>query len=181
MRRTITVLGMLVACTGSDEEAKRDQLPKESVRTHRYTNQQDGYATDAPDEWSVSEDRGSTIFTAPNGKKHTIVVRAAARPRQLVEGRNTTTDDITAATERVLRTLPNATIVRRWSFSDAAMPAQAFAVEFSPPGLDRRYQRVHVVALGAQRLFHLSYTAPAGDQISEAALEHMVIGLQEEG
>lgn len=179
MRAVLALAVLTAACTAPDEGSSTS-APVEAVPTHRYISPEDRYALDAPDEWTISRDRGATVFTAPRGKKHSIVVSTAPKPIQLVEGRETSAEDVAAATERVLKTLPRASIERRWTIRGAATPAQAFALEFTPPGLNRRYQRVHVVVVGAERLFHLTYTAPANEQISDAALQQMVVGLQEE-
>ena len=176
MRTALTLAMLVAACTDQDENA----TPSESLATHRYTDREARYAVDAPDEWAVSQERGSTIFTAPHGKKHTIIVRAAPKPVHFVDGRETSTEDVVGATERVLKTLPAATIKRRWEIAGSGFPARAFALTFSPPGVGKPYQRVHVVVVGNERLFHLIYTAPAGETVSDATLEQMVRGLKEE-
>lgn len=175
MRHLITLLALSSGCTGSTES----ETANDHVLTHRYDNREARYSLDAPDTWTVTQERGSTIFARPRSKQ-TIVVRSAPKPGELKEGHATTEADVVAATERGLKMLPRVAFRRRWQVKDAELSGEAFAFTFTPLSVGTSYQRTHVVLVGKTRLYHVVYTAPAGEAIANDVLEEMVAGLKEE-
>lgn len=176
----IVAIGVLTACgSGSNPSAGEE----------RYTNQAQGYSVDQPVGWNPSIVRGFAQFApkqettrSAQNQNHTIVVRAGLIRRELKEGKPTTNDDVAAATENVLRELPRAQIGARTQLQGAVLPGVRFSMTFVPPGRTARYRREHALLFGTQRkVFHVIYTAPAGEQIDEQAFKTMVTTLGEEG
>lgn len=174
MRGLLTVMLLSTGCTGSEERSE----PRHTMQ--RYTNTAEMYSLDAPEGWTASLDRGSTIFTAPGGLKHTVVVRSAPTPLHIIDGNETSKEDVIAATQKALQLLPKGSIERQWTVAGTQLRAEAFSVRFTPPGFAKQYARTHVVVLGKHRVFHVMYTAPIGEKVVEDVLTDMVTGLQEE-
>lgn len=164
------ITALLTACGGSEPNHER------------YDNAEQRYSVAQPEGWTPSIVRGSAQFTSRAGaalKKHTIVVRAAEMPREITEGKSTTRDDVVAATARVLNAMPRARVGEGQVVASTELPATRFSLTFLPRGFKETYRREHVVLVGSKRLYHVIYTAPAGESIDEAAFKTMVTTLTE--
>ena len=168
---------LLSACTASE--------PMSFETGERYENAEQGYGLTQPVGWTRDLVRGSAQFAPTAGAsgkrnaKHTIVVRASEKPRELKEGKPTTNEDVIAATELVLRGMPQAKLTAKSAIADARLPGARFSVTFVPPGHKQRYRRDHAVLVGTSRVFHVLYTGPAGEPVDEAAFNKMVFTLSE--
>jgi hypothetical protein len=116
----LALFAMIAACGGGSSEQPGQ----------RYLNRAQGYSLEQPDGWAASDDHGSTKFTPPNGGKHTIIVRSAARPAEIREGQPATNADIFAATSRVLRGMPRANLGAPTLISGTELPGALFTVTF---------------------------------------------------
>jgi hypothetical protein len=173
-----TLVPIVVALAGC---AVSDSLV--STSEQRYHNETQGYAVDQPSGWSPAIVRGSAQFSpgAADKQRHTIVVRSATKPREMIEGQPTTTEQLVAATERVLRGLPKAKLGDRAPIVGAELPGTRFTVTFVPRGQTKSYRRDHAVLVGTKRIFHVFYTSPVNEPVDEAAFKAMVTSLTEEG
>ena len=169
MTRAAILLWLLlgVACNGS---------------SHSERHFEQGFTASLPAGWRSSFVRGNVQLTSPEQSlaKHTIIVRAADKPRELREGTPATAEHIVDTTEQVLRGLRKAEIARRAAIVGAKLPGAVFTLSFVPRGLARPYQREHAVLVGKKRMFHIIYTAPAGEPVDKAAFERVVTTLVEE-
>lgn len=169
--RMVALVLLLNACTGDDGPVHE---------THRWVSVERDYSLQVPDGWTFREERGSTVFTAPDGRKHSVVLRTAPIPHEIAEGRSTSKDDITKATQQVVQSLPSAHVQRRWTLDDSTLPAEAFSVDFQPSSTKQRYQRHHVVLIGSHRIYHLIHTAPTTEQVTASLVSHMAASLRED-
>jgi hypothetical protein len=138
---------------------------------------EEGYSLQEPDGWTPTRVRNSMQFTAPNTpqtRRHAIVVRTAPIPKE------SSTAELVVATERVLRALPAARMDEPRIWSNGTLPGTRFSVTFKPSGQHATYVREHAVLFG-RRMFHVIYTAPAGEKIDEAAFLKILNSLNEEG
>lgn len=172
IRRFVTPLVFALGCA-SDAGPSAERL----------TSTAHGFSVEQPAGWADTVVRGSVQLAPVDAKlaRHTIVVRATERPREIVEGTPATPAAIIATTEQVLRDWPRTTVAPRGHLSAARLPGARFALTFLPRRLDRTYRREHVVLVGARRVFHVMYTAPANEAIEESALDRVVATLAEEG
>jgi len=175
MRHAATCLALFLcsACgIGGSSEPKR-----------RYSNEAQGYVIAQPDGWTAWEHRGFAQLTPVRSKsmqRHTIVIRAAKKPQQVVDGKPTTDADLVAATERVLRALPKSTLSTKAAF-DGELKGVRFSLSFVPRGLTRPYRREHALLLGSTHVFHIIYTSPSNEPMDEASFRTVVTTLSEEG
>jgi hypothetical protein len=180
--KSAVAAAIALACWGSGCTASESPLSEPSA-VYRHAEQ--GYMVATPKGWTATMVRGSAQFAPPvgaksAGRKHTIVIRAQERPAELTEGKPATREDMLLATEKVLRALPRATVGARTAIADSELPAARYSLTFAPPLADgRSYRREHVVIVGSKRLFHVIYTAPAGEAVDEAALVAMASTLTE--
>jgi hypothetical protein len=142
-----------------------------------------GFAANPPTGWQSAEVRGNVQFTSrePARAKHTIVIRAAEKPRELREGTPSTVDGIVDTTAIVLRALPKSNVASRTTIAGAELPGAVFSLSFVPRGLETRYRREHAVLVGKKRMFHVIYTAPADETVDKTAFDRIVTTLAEEG
>lgn len=173
MRCAILALA-LFACAGSE------------AVTHsavRYTNAEQHYSVDQPDGWTVGLERGAARFSPADKVKarHAVVIRSALRPRELVEGKPTTDEDVIAATSKVLTSLPQAKLEDKTVLPSGGLAGVRFTVTFTPIRSSTRYRRTQVTLFGHNRLFHVIYVAPEADVVDEDVLKQMVSTLDEEG
>jgi hypothetical protein len=160
---------LLVACAAGGSERRHVEVGQD-------------YSVDQPDGWEATSVRGATrIAPGPSAKeaKHTITIRAADRPHEIVEGKRARREDIVAATERVLRAMPQAKLEHHRELEGDALSGVRFSVTFVPRGLATKYRRQHVLLFGSSsRIFHVFYTAPAHEPVNEDAFETVVTTLR---
>jgi hypothetical protein len=158
------------ACTSSSTDARP-----------RYLDPNKAYTVVQPDAWSPSIVRGLAELrrTDTAHARHTIVIRASERPASIIDGKATTREDVLASTTKALVALPGASVASPKPVADAGLPATRFSLTFQPRGLSARYRREHAVLVGAKHLYHVIYTAPAGEPIDERAFSTMVTTLTE--
>lgn len=158
----LIALAAVAACTDSSPERER------------YEDAQHHYSLLLPSGWKPATVRDATELAPPDAKRHRIVIRHSEK--------GTRPDaQIVSATETVLKSLPAAL-----SYSDEGavvagqLHGQRYRVTYVPPGLHERFQRTHIVLLG-RNVFHIIYTAPAGERVNETALNEVINTLTEEG
>ena len=147
----------------------------------RYSDPDKTYVVAQPSEWEAAITRGHTELRSTDRQRtrHTIVIRSAVRPREIVDGKPTTREDVVTATTKALRALPRSSVRAVTTVEDTEIPATRFSLTFQPRGLSALYRREHVLLLGAKHLYHVSYTAPANEAIDERAFSTMVTTLTE--
>jgi hypothetical protein len=168
MRQALLLLSF-AACSSDDA------LP-------RYENHDHSVSVQQLEQWEIGEVRGAIQFSprAAARARHRIVVRSAEKPREVREGVPATSDNLVSTTERVLKDTPRGTLVRGASI-ETSLPAAHFVLTFVPRGLTTRYRRDHVVLIGKQHVFHVTYTAPATEAMDADAFNSIVKSLEEEG
>lgn len=174
---TLALAALLSACGPSD--------PISEHLGDRYVNKEQHYSVTTPNGWEVTLVRGSSQFAprakTANNAKHTIVVRETRKPPELREGSATSIDDVVNSTERVLRALPQANLGDRKQLSDSELAGALFSLTFTPRGLQSPYLREQAVLVGSKHIYHVIYTAPAGELFEEPAFKTMVASFHEEG
>jgi hypothetical protein len=160
---SVALAFLLIACGASGELSGSGNV---------YTNQPQGYSVEAPNAWSVLNDRGSTRFVLP-GVKTSITIRSAPR-------NGAGDDELVSDTMRTLQALPRARISDRTRFEGAAMPGESFTLTYRPNGATVTYQRTHIVLLGRKHVFHVIYIAPDNTPVDRQGLRDMVTTLREE-
>ena len=130
----------------------------------RFVSDELGFSIEAPDDWSPSVDRNTVVFSTERqpAARSTIAIRAVKLPhpdepglsqKQLVVG----------ATERVLSGLPQTRVTGPTPLSHPSLHGVVFALSYTPPGHNERYDRRHAVLVGRDRkAFHVIHTAPQG-------------------
>jgi hypothetical protein len=176
MRRyTLLALTLCVAC-GTSGSGGSDRI---------YANPAQGYSIAKPNGWEASRLRDVVELTPTDNsakRKHTIVIRSTAKPRELREGKPATKEAIVATTERVLRGLPRAKLeAKATSIDNSELPAMRMSISFVPQGFTRSYRREHAVLIGAKHIYHVFYTSPASEPVDEASFARVVTTLTEEG
>jgi len=170
----IVFASLAAACSASESIEVRS--------TQRYVSSDGAFSVERPEGWNVKLLNGGLVQFSDGDAAHakqTIVIRAADKPRELIEGKLTTIGDVIVATERVLRGMPRAKLGVRRDVGRAALLGVRFSLTFVPRGLTRTYRREHAVLMGSDHLFHVIYTSPASEPIDEAAFDHMVSTLTE--
>lgn len=141
------------------------------------------FSIDVPDGWHSEYERGTVVLVGAETTAHnTIAIRSVARTGEWVAER--TPDLVVPATEKSLAALPGAgPVTPRGAVHVGALEGAAFEVVYQPDvGGGARYERRHVVLVGAHRVFHVVHTAPEGSlDRSAAAFEAAVASLREEG
>lgn len=170
MRSLPLVLVCIVACGGG--------AATEPSRI--FAHHEQGYSVGQPEGWVTSDDQGATRFAAPSGKQ-TIVVRSAHRPKEIVEGKPTTTEDIVDATRAALQRLSRDKLGSPLRIEGGGLPGVQFSFKFRPQSAPKTYQRTHVVLIGERHLFHVMQTGPLDEKLDEQAMQAMVATLVEEG
>lgn len=163
------VLAVFVACH-SGSEMETSQI---------FTHPDQGYSVGQPEGWVISEDNGATRFTASTGRQ-TIIVRSTPRPKEIVEGKPTTADDVIDATEASLKRLTRDKLDSPSYLEGSELPGAQFSFTYRPPSSGMPYQRVHVVMLGKRHLFHVIQTAPLGDRLDDKSMQTMIATLEEQ-
>jgi hypothetical protein len=142
-------------------------------------NKEQHYSVDVPEDWVTSSPRGVAQFASPKLPRHTIIIRVADRPKSLGESKPATDDALVDVTEHVLASLPKATMEKRSVLTAAELPGVLFDLTFAPHGAPVRYHRAHAFLLGEEHLYHVIYSAPAGEPIQTDAYNLIVHSLTE--
>ena len=165
----VLVFAALVGCSGSTS----------SEPSQIFTHRDQGYSIGQPDGWSSSDDQRATRFTSPSGKQ-TVVVRSVPRPKEIVEGKPTTSEDVVEATRAALQRLTREKLEAPTRV-DGELSGTRFSFTFQPPSTGKPYRRNHAVLLGRSHIFHVIQTAPLGEKLDEQVLQEMISTLVEEG
>lgn len=148
----------------------------------RYISPEQAYSLVQPSGWTASTLHGFAQFKPTADVKrtgHTIMVRAAAKPHELSEGKPTTREDVIEATEKVLRALPNATLGATHPVENAELHGAHYSLRFLHSTRKTEFRRDHAVLVGSRHVYHVIYTAPASDAIDTGAFEQIVNTLRE--
>jgi hypothetical protein len=170
-----SLLAALVAAACADSEPT-------SNAERRHASPELGLSVGSPAGWTAITKRGA-LELAPEAElagraKHTIVIRAAERPRELRDGTPATRDGLVAATETALRAFPRAKLEQTRALEGTSFDGVRVSMTFVPRGLARTYRREHAMLIG-KRLYHVMYTAPAGEPIDEDAFKTVLTTLGE--
>jgi hypothetical protein len=170
---TLLLAITLCACRASDS----------SSSAKRYANKEQGYSVAEPESWTPALVRGYAQFSSSNAdaRRHTIVVRASDKPKELVEGKPTTREDVLVATEKVLRALPGVELQPARPLGGAKLAGARYSLTFTPSNAQGRYRRDQATLVGRKHVYRVIYTAPADEPIDEAAFQQMISTLGEEG
>jgi hypothetical protein len=162
-------LSVLAACTSSND----------GIETNTFVNKDQGYRVETPQGWDATNVRGMTQLATAKLQKHAIVIRVADRPPTLGEGKPSTDTALIDQTERVLKDLPKAKLTDKSSVTGADIPGVMFDLTFAPQNVRGRYHRAHALLLGKEHLYHVIYSAPAGEPIQWDAYNAVVRSLNE--
>lgn len=173
----VATLCLAIAVAGCSSSSS-----SEGASTRSY-NRVQGYSVNEPTGWSRQVDSTAATIYRGTGEhaKHTIVIRSTSKPSMLSDRLPATPENIEQQTKVAIMSLPGARLKGTRQIENASGPAEELAFTFRPQsGGGRSYQRRHVVIVGATKIFHVFYTAPANETVDAEQLDAVVTSLREE-
>jgi hypothetical protein len=153
-------------------EPSSEVVQVEGAKDQTVTSHQDGYSTLVPIGWTYRRETGALVFTSSGSRPSTIFVQSGRLSGEWVKER--TPELILNATERALRSLPQAIVKSPVTLNKRGFKAVAFDLSYAPRrGEGRRYDRRHIVLIG-KRVLHVVHTAQSG-ALGETAAEFQFV------